>query len=258
LPTFNVKQLGYGIFTRSHESPKFETFDRTDSFVCWIDILGVQNMNHQEIVSTVKQALKSASESSATGGIQGVGPSNFPVLIGTPQSAMQYSIVGDAIVLAEKFQPDAPAAATLGLIYRASLLSRFLFEDGLIHRGVITRGAVHCEKFDDTSVITGRSIVDAYNLEKNLKISGLFFDEATLNFINSRAPQIDQHSFCAPFSQIQNWNPTHAPGLAGVAFSQYDGWLHWNTALANAPQQFSAIQNARALQTALKTTFNLP
>jgi hypothetical protein len=259
LPTFNPKQLGYGLFTRSHETPRFESFSRQDSFVCWIDILGVQGMNHQQIVSTIKRALLAASESSATGAIRTVGASNYPILIGTPQAAVQYSIVGDALVLAEKEQPDTQGAATLGLIYRANLLSRFLFEEGFIHRGVITRGPVHCEKVDDANVITGKGVVDAFNLEKSLKVAGLFFDQNTLDFINSgRQRQIDQHSFCAPFSQLPNWNTHVSPGLAGVSFSQYDGWTHWTTAVANGNAAFSSIQNATNLIGVLRTVYGLP
>lgn len=259
MPVYNPQQLGYHLYTRSHEASRFETFERHDSFLCWIDLLGVQNMTHNQITTAIRRVLFSASESSATGGIISVNNNSYNLLSGTPNSAMQFSLIGDALVLVEKDQPETPAAATLGFFDRINLLSRFLFEEGYLHRGVVTRGSVKCEKFEDSSVITGRGLVDAVQKEKTLKAAGLFHDETVHNFILARQNQIDRKNFVVPFSQIPNWpSATHAPNLFGVSFSQYDGWTYWNNAVTRGQQNIPHVQNTIALLRNLKTVYNLP
>lgn len=259
MPTYLDKKLDYGLFVRDHNQIRFEDISKPDAFVCWIDLLGFKNFSHADIVKIIKRVLLATSESSAVGPIRNVGNPGFPLLIGTPQTAIQYSIIGDAIVLTEKEQVGTQSAATLGLIYRANLLSTFLFEEDILHRGVITRGPVHCEKFDDIAIITGKAIVNAYNLEKALKVSGLFYDINTFNFITSRQSQIDTHSFCEPFSSLPSWAAAqHAPDLAGISFSQYGGWQSWVKAMNSAIQSYETIQNALDLISILKNKYNLP
>jgi hypothetical protein len=151
------------------------------------------------------------------------------------------------------------AAATLGLVYRASLLSRLLNDEGYPHKGVITRGPVHCEKFDDTSVITGKGVVNAFQLEKTLKSAGLFYDEHVAEFIQQRLPKINQHSYYASLSSVPNWTARqHAPGLTGVIFSQYFGWESWKRAMSQGVQTEPKIVNALSLIGELKTVHGLP
>ena len=62
--------LHYRRFFRSAASPKFEAFDRPQAFVVWIDILGVQRMQHADIVWAVREASEIAAECTSVGGIQ--------------------------------------------------------------------------------------------------------------------------------------------------------------------------------------------
>lgn len=181
-------------------------------------------------------------------------------MVGTPQSAVQYVLVGDALLLVDKEQPETPAAATLAFIYRVSLVSRILNELGFVHRGVITRGAIYCDRIDDSSIITGAGVVRAAGLESALKSAGLFYDDTLTPLINQpqRARQIQQHSWYEPFAGLQ-WNATqHAPGLVGTIFSQYHGWEMWKQTVASGNQNFSNIINASALIQELITARGLP
>ncbi len=65
-------------------------------------------MNHVQITNAVAVTLNCAAEASSTGGVM-----NNGVLIGTPDSAIQYALVGDALILVEKDQPQTRAAARL-------------------------------------------------------------------------------------------------------------------------------------------------
>ncbi len=253
--------LDYDHFFRSATSPSFDRFNRTEAFIAWIDLLGVRQMNHQQIITAVKQVLEAAAECSSTGPITNLGgPPPAKVLVGTPQSAVQYVLVGDALLLVDKEQPETPAAATLAFIYRASLVSRILNEHGYVHRGVITRGAIFCDRIDDSSIITGAGVVKAAGLESSLKSAGLFYDDTLSPFINQpiRANQIQQHSWYEPLTGLQ-WNAAqHAPGLVGTIFSQYHGWEMWKRAVTNGVQTASNIINANLLIQELISNRGLP
>ena len=252
-PQYTPKQLPYISFLRSTDPTSFAEYEKDDVTICWIDLLGVSGMNHASIVQAVTTCLESASESSSNGGIWDDG-----VLVGTTNAAMQFSLVGDALLLVEKHMPKTPAAATLALIYRVNILARLLNERGLLFRGVITKGTVKCFTFEGSTLITGEAVVRASSLEKNLKASGLYYDEKIAQFISSRAPQVFKDSFCVNFSQVPNWpNATHAPGLYGVCFSQFDGWKHWNENLNRADGTNNKVINAKSLLIEIKSTIGI-
>lgn len=256
---YQAKPLHYKRFFRSATAPSFESFDKNDTILAWIDILGVQRMNHQTIKSVVKDALEVAAECSSVGPIVSLGgPPNCDVLIGTPQSVAQYTLVGDALLLVEKDSPETQAAATLGFIDRVCLASRILNELGYPHKGIITRGSVYCDRIDDTSLITGSGVVKAYHLESNLNAAGLFYDESLEPFLSQRSNQIRRNNWYEPFAGL-NWNfGANAPNLSGVIFSQFSGWELWKSAIANGNHQFPKISNSAALIQDLQSMRNLP
>lgn len=254
MPNFNPRPLGYTTYNRSSAPGPFQTYSLTDCSICWIDLLGVRSLNHQQIISAVTTALNSASEASCTGPIDANGN-----LIGTPNSAIQFSLVGDALILTEKNRPNTIAASKLAFFYRVNILSRLLHERGFVHRGVITSGEVDCFEFEGSTVITGKGVVNAANLESNLKTAGLFFDNSWTNFMTQRQQQLDAQNFIVPFRLIPNWqNQLYAQGLEGVTFSQFEGWTYWKNAIANGNQLNNKIINASGLIAELKTTFVLP
>lgn len=216
-------------------------------------------MNHQTIKSVVKNALEIAAECSSVGPIISLGGHpQCDVLVGTPQSAAQYTLVGDALLMVEKDMPETPAAATLGFIDRVCLASRVLNELGYPHKGVITRGSVYCDRIDDTSVITGTGVVQAYQLESKLNTAGLFYDSTLDPFILQRSNQVRRYNWYEPFTGL-TWNHgSMAPNLSGVIFSQYSGWELWNSAISNGNSQFPKIANALTLIQDLRNQRNLP
>lgn len=106
MPTYNPQQLGYTSFQRSNVPATFDEYDKPSIFICWMDLLGVRSMEHSQITNAVDGALLAASEASSTGAIWSDG-----VLVGTPDSAIQYCLIGDALVLVEKDMPNVRAAA---------------------------------------------------------------------------------------------------------------------------------------------------
>ena len=251
MPVYNPRPLGYTQFIRSTAPAPFIQYDKPDIAICWMDLLGVRQMPHAQITAAVDIALNSAAEASSNGGVTGNG-----ILIGTPNSAVQYSLVGDALVLTEKDMPNTRAAAKLAFLYRINILSRLLNERGLLHRGVITTGEVKCLVYEGSSIITGAGVVTAANLEGNLKTAGLFYDETWVRFIQLRQQQVDNQNFVAPFSAIPNWNAgAHAPNLAGVCFTQFEGWDHWKNMVNAGVQTNNKVANAQTLIQELKNTY---
>jgi hypothetical protein len=197
----------------------------------------------------VDQALHCAQEASSTG------PLFSGQLVGTPNSLIQFSLAGDALVLAEADMKPNRIAAKVAFFRTVNHLSLLLNTKGLLHRGVITTGDVKCLVFEGSSIITGKGVVYAAQLESSLKTAGLFYDESWVQFIQSRAAQISKDSFFAPFSSLPNWpSSTHAPGLAGVCFSQFDGWDHWESVVNNGQKTNNKVVNALALIQELRTT----
>lgn len=254
MPIHNPRQLGYSNYVRSITPGNFDTYDKPDISVCWMDLLGVRGMSHAQIVSVVTKALDLAAEATCTGPIHANGN-----LIGTPNNAAQFAIVGDALVLTEKDNSQVRQAMKLAFFYRVNILSRLLNEANLIHRGVVSTGDVKCFVHEGSSIITGAGVVKAAELEKNLKTAGLFYDDTWSQFIQGRQSQIDQHSYTVPLSQIQHWNAQlYAPNLAGVTFSQYHGWDHWKNIISSGDQTNNKVQNAGILIDALKNQFGMP
>ena len=253
MPSYLSKHLSYTTFTRSTATAPFDQYDMPDIAICWIDLLGVRSMTHQQITQAVDCALLAAAESSSTG------PIVNNVLVGTPNEATQYCLVGDALVLTERNHPRTPAAATLAFVYRVNILSRLLNERGLLHRGVITTGEVKCLKFEDSCIITGRGVVQAANLEGNLKTAGLFYDNTIIPFIQARQTQVDAQNFCAPFASLPNWNSgINAPNLAGVCFSQFQGWECWKATVNAGTATNNKVINAKSLIAELRRVYPLP
>lgn len=254
MPVYNPRPLPYQQYIRSVTPGTFDVFDNPDFSVCWIDLLGVRSMPHTQIVSTVSTALDLATQATSTGPVDQNGN-----LIGTPNNAGQFAIIGDALVLTEKDQPTVRAAAKLSFFYRVNILSRLLNERGLIHRGVITTGEVKCFQHEGSSIITGAGVVRAAELEKKLQTAGLFYDETWTQFITCRQSQIDSQNFVVPFAQIPNWNSNQfAPNLHGVTFSQFEGWPHWGQCVASGLQTNNKVMNATSLIRELKNAYNLP
>jgi len=254
MQTYNPKSLGYTNYTRSNQPSPFKEYDKSDSSICWIDMLGMRGLNHTQILTAVYTALISASEASCVGSIDSNGK-----LFGTPNSAIQFSLVGDALVLTEKDLPEARAAAKLAFFYRVNILSRLLHERGYVHRGVITTGGIKCFEFEGSTIITGEGVVKAVKLESKLKTAGLFYDDTWTYFILERQQQIDNQNFVVPFNQIPNWNQNvSAASLAGVCFSQFEGWKYWKDAITNGDHTIDKISNAQLLIDTLKNQFNLP
>lgn len=122
-------------------------------------------------------------------------------------------------------QPVVQAAAKLSFFYRVNILSRLLNERGLIHRGVITSGPIRCFKFEGSSLITGLGVLKAAELEKNLKIAGLFYDDSFVKFMGARGAQMNRQSVYIPFSTVPNFDfMKYAPKLYGTSFTQFEGW----------------------------------
>lgn len=254
MPTYLSKPKSYSKFERSTDPVTFKTYDKSDAFVCWIDLLGVRGKPHADIVKAVKDVLDCATENTSTGAIWSDG-----TLVGTPNKRIQYSLVGDALILVKHDLPETPAAATLTFLDTVNLISSSLNEKGLLHRGVVTRGEVSCFKKDEATIITGAGVVKAANLESSLKCAGLFYDQHVEKFILGRQKQVDTKEFCVPFSSKMQWDyQKHAPGLAGVCFSQYKGWENWASALASGLPTNDKVVNGLSLTQELKKTFNLP
>lgn len=260
MPTYAAKTLSYTTFQRTGNSNRFTPFQRTNAFVAWIDLVGVRRMNHQQIVTAVRNALDAAAESSANGMLYPQ-PAGNGIMLGTPQSAIQYSLVGDALVVVDKDQPDTPAAAAMAFLYRISVLSMLLHRFGYLHKGAVTTGDVSCDSIDDIIVITGAGVVKAYGLESGIKTVGLFYDQDVGNLINApgRSRQIERHSYWQPLNSMPNWNAgTNASGMEGVLISQYGGWDQWKNAVGNGNPAFPSVANAATLIGELKTVHGLP
>lgn len=217
----------YGRYERSTSPAPFDDYTLENGMVAWIDILGVRSASHQEIVSAVKKVLELAAEFSATGPIFDDG-----VFVGTPQSAMQFSLVGDALILVEKNLPATPAASKLALIWRVCRLSMRLFENGLLHRGVVTFGPIDCFKNEGVHVITGKGVVRAAALESTIKCSGLFFDEKCIPILEERQQQLTRQAKVVFKNSLPRlfWFFT-ARHLSGVLVGSNGGLKIWADAL---------------------------
>jgi hypothetical protein len=249
------KEKGYEKYVRSPHPHNFEPYEKESASVCWIDLLGVRDKSHLEITNAIDTILVTADECSSVGAVF-----DDKVMAGTPQSSFQYCLVGDALVMAENDLIETPDSATLAFLRTVSYFSGKLNEQGYLHRGVITYGAVKCFVHDKTPIITGKGIVDAVKLESKLKIAGLFYDEKIETFINSnRKHQIEKDSFCVSLASVNNWSGLYAPHLRGVCFSQYKGWENWNIVIQSAsdPKNDKVI-NTKNLLSELKSTYSLP
>ncbi|MBL7670767.1 MAG: hypothetical protein JNM39_09790 [Bdellovibrionaceae bacterium] len=250
---YEPQKLGYKKFVRSTAPNEFQEFDKPNVAIGWIDLLGVRDFNHDQIVNAVEVALQSGVEGSCTGPVDQNG-----ILYGKPNTATQFCLVGDALLVVEKDQPKTQAAAKLAFYYRMNLLSRFLNERGLIHRGVLTSGPIKCFAFEGTSLITGGGVLKAAMLEKTLKVAGLFYDESVVSFLGSRAPQMTRQSVYVPFSTLTNFNSTAlAPGLAGACFSQFEGWEYWKQIIAGGDQTSDKVINASNVIRQIQTVHSL-
>lgn len=220
----------YERYERSTAPAPFDDYTLDNGMIAWIDILGVRSANHQQIVDAVRKVLALAAEYSATGPIFEDG-----VFAGTPQSALQFSLVGDALILVEKNQPETPAASKLALIWRVCDLSTKLFESGLLHRGAITFGPVECFKEDGVHVITGKGVVRAATLESSIKCSGLFFDEKCIPILEERQKQLTRQATVVFKKDLPKcfWFFT-AKYLSGVLVATRGGLEAWEESLQKA------------------------
>ena len=240
----------YDSYQRSTAVAPFDDYSLDNGMIAWIDILGVRSATHQQIVTAVKKVLDLAAEFSATG------PIVNGVMYGTPQSALQYALVGDALVLVEKNQPDTPAASKLALVWRICELSARLFDEGLIHRGAVTFGAVECFKADGVHVITGSGVVRAVALESSIKCTGLFFDEKCVPILQERQTQLARRN------QVEIVFKRNLPSclwffaaryMSGIVFAGNGGYQSWNQALIQArPHKY--IKRSKRILSHIKRT----
>lgn len=231
----------YTQFQRSNDPAPFDDYKLDDGMIAWIDILGVRSATHSQIISAVRTALDLAAECSATG------PIINGTLIGTPQSALQFSLVGDALVLVEKHLPNTPAASKLALVWRICELSSKLFQNDLVHRGAVTFGPVECFKSEGVHVITGKGVVRAVALESSIKCTGLFFDEKCVPILEQRQRQLSRQAKVIFKKQLPKcfWFFS-APNLAGVLLASQEGNESWMRAL-NQAKPHKYIRRSKAL-----------
>lgn len=217
----------YDRYERSTEPAPFDDYSLEDGMIAWIDLLGVRSATHNEIVAAVKKVLELAAEFSSTGAIWEDG-----TMVGTPQSALQFSLVGDALILVEKNMPDTPAAPKLSLIWRICGLSEKLFENGLIHRGAVTFGQVDCFKVDGAHVITGKGVVRAVALESTIKGTGLFFDEKCIPIFQVRKAQLVRKALVIYKEDLPKFFWFFmARQLSGVLVAPNSGLNSWEAAM---------------------------
>lgn len=219
----------YDSYERSTAAAPFDSYSLNDGMIAWIDLLGVRSATHQQIVTAVKKLLELAAECSANGPIVG------GVMVGTPQSVLQFSLVGDALILVEKNQPSTPAASKLALIWRVCELSSKLFENGLVHRGAVTFGSVDCFTVDGANVITGKGVVRAVGLESSIKCTGLFFDEKCIPILQQRQGQLSRQATVVLKKDLPKcfWLFT-ARHLSGVLVAARGGLDTWAAAINSA------------------------
>ncbi len=234
----------YDKFERSSEASVFKNYSYSDATLAWIDILNVRTKSHDEISKIMRKVLDLAAEATSTGPIF-----NDGVYFGTPNSAVQYAIVGDTVIMVEKYLPDQRAAAKLALLYRASLFSKKLFENNFLHRGIILDGPVDCFQKDHNPIITGGGVVQAYTLEAQLKCSGLFIhDSCALLKSAGRFEQTKQHDRIIKLPVSGFDHTSFAPNTSYVIFEKTTGLSEWQNALKNAEphekvtNSFSLIQ----------------
>lgn len=221
----------YKSFQRSTQASQFTDYSYDDATIAWIDILNVRNKKHAEITNVMRRVLDLAAEATSTGPIFDDG-----VYVGTPNSAVQYAIVGDTVIMVEKYQPETRAAAKLALFYRASLFSKMLFAADLLHRGVIVDGPVDCFQKDHNTIVTGAGVIMAYAIESKINCSGLFIhDSCTLLKNAARLAQINKRDCVVPFPIAGFDNTSIAPSTSFVIFERTEGKKVWDQALQKAP-----------------------
>lgn len=220
----------YKSFQRSTETSQFLDYTYDDATIAWIDILNVRKKPHSEVTAIMRKVLDLAAEATSTGPIFEDG-----VYVGTPNSAVQYALVGDTVIMVEKYQPETRAAAKLAVLYRASLFSKMLFANDLLHRGVIVDGPVDCIQKDHNTIITGAGVITAYNIESNINCSGLFVhDSCVLLKDPARLKQINKRDRLVPFPISGFDNKSIAPNTSFVIFEVTEGKQVWSRALKNA------------------------
>lgn len=169
--------MTYDSFERSAAPDGFEDFNADDALVVWLDLLGTSNLSHEVLGARIKALIEKIKEVSATGPVFDDG-----AFIGTPNTALQYSVIGDAVAMTQKHRPDTPYASQLGLLVRTIQLSTFLFQQGIPHRAVVVRGSVKCIGDENAKIITGSAVVRAVHLEKRIKALGIFCHRDTKPF----------------------------------------------------------------------------
>ena len=165
-------------FERSNSVDKFEDFNSYGIMVVWLDLLGTRRLRHQEMVTQLDNLLNIANKASSLGPIVG------NTLIGTPQWLFQYAVVGDALVMTQKYDPKVKHAPQLALLRGALDVSKSLFELKIPHRAAVSVGKVRCKLDNRAAIVTGEAVLMAYYLESHIKAQGIFFDESCREFCN--------------------------------------------------------------------------
>jgi len=164
-------------FERSSEKDKFEDFESDEAMVVWLDLLGTVGLSRAGLKARIDDLVAKIKEISATGPIFDDG-----TFVGTPNSALQYSVVGDAVLLAQKNRPQTDRAAQHGLLLRTLALSKYLFDTGVPHRGVVAIGHVYCLGDENAKIISGQAVIDAIKSERLIQSIGLFCHPSSAPF----------------------------------------------------------------------------
>jgi len=168
--------MTYDTYERSSADDKFEEFDADDIMVAWLDILGTRGLGHSSMVRRLDDLLQIAGQASSLGPLVG------STLVGTPQWLFQYAVVGDALVMTQKYDPEVTHACQFGLMKGVLKVSKALFENGIPHRAAVTVGKVRCKIDNRAAIITGEAVLRAYFLESRIKTLGVYMDKSCDDF----------------------------------------------------------------------------
>lgn len=111
-----------------------------------------------------------------------LGPIVGKKFYGIPQWRFQYAVVGDALVMTQKYDAKVKHATQIGLLEGAVMVSKALFEAGVPHRGAVSVGKVMCKLDNRAAIITGEAVLRAYFLESKIKTLGLYLDVSCEEF----------------------------------------------------------------------------
>lgn len=162
-------------------SVNFTPYCLDSGVVSWIDILGVRSKPDNELQLILSDAAKYAAIASGHAiSLNGQPP------IASAHTLCQFALVGDALLLVQKDSEgdEDIRCHQIGVVWNALLLSRFLFEKGYPHRGVIHKGSFFTDINAAGSIISGRAPIEAFQLEQEIKAIGLYATEEMQDLVS--------------------------------------------------------------------------